>query len=78
MTVYCKGKVSNSIPRQTPQAEYFIMARLVERFIVVRLVDTEYWCHGTCYDLESAMRVAKQVHGEVLDMRDLLLAAHVE
>jgi hypothetical protein len=41
---------------------------------VARLVDTEYWYYGTYYDLDRAMRVAKQVHGEVFDLRDLLLA----
>lgn len=65
MTGYFRGEVINNIPTPTPQ---------FERFIVARLVDTEYWYYGTYYDLERAMRVAKQVHGEVFDLRDLLLA----
>ena len=65
MTGYFRGEVISNIPTPTPQ---------FERFIVARLVDTEYWYYGTYYDLERAMRVAKQVHGEVFDLRDLLLA----
>ena len=65
MTGYFRGDVINNIPTPAPQ---------FERFIVARLVDKEYWYYGTYYDLERAMRVAKQVHGEVFDLRDLLLA----
>lgn len=65
MTGYCKGDVINNIP--TPTAKF-------ERFIVARLVEKEYWYYGTYYDLKRAQRVADQVHGEVFDLRDLLLA----
>lgn len=48
------------------------LSNKLERYVVARRIDGEYWYWGTYTEMESATVAAKFIDGEVFESKDVL------